>query len=291
MTEQLDMISLAGDSLSPIVLTSEWKFATEPGSGEGINPLDHAGWKATFKRLWFCPATGSYEEADWNQEEHVVFAPLSPKKKPSSNIGDRLFSVYRGRWEAFEGNTSHGILYGVVMEAIPQSSDTTAELPDGIGRVKVLGKIYDADDSETEEETPPEPKYDMCVCLELGETEELLAGTQVKLTGPTTVKNPDFDSEEEESDDNPKHVTFYHAVETEKIYSGYIKEELHPGGSAAFTVKTSKESRDFTVYSALVEEGTILPAGHGVEVERRPGPFGPRLEIVNGPCVKGASEA
>ena len=90
MSENFETLSLAGDLFSPVVLTSDWESAAS-SDDNGVT-----GWKATFKRLWFSPGSGGYEETDWNQEEYDIYAPLS-KTQPSSVVGDRLFAVFRGR--------------------------------------------------------------------------------------------------------------------------------------------------------------------------------------------------
>ena len=267
MPENFETLSLASDLFSPVVLTSDWESAA---SSNG-NGSDVAGWKATFKRLWFSPAGGGYEEADWNQEEYDIYAPLS-KTKPSSVEGDHLFAVFRGRWEAFEGGgiNTPSAQYAVVVEAISQPSDVTASPLDGMGKIKF----------------PTDEKSYDCGCLLLAETEQLL-NEQVNVVGPFEYDNPEFDPQSPEDENNPKKLEYYLAVDIADGYDGLpLESELIHGETSTIKVQKDSDELEFTVHDGILLENQHYLAGTPVLVRRTAG----KLRVVDGPCPEDIEE-
>jgi hypothetical protein len=71
--------------LSPVEITSNW------------TKKENGGYRARAKRLWFDAASETYKPKA-NDLEVDLFYPLSSDQPPSAK-GDRLFAVFRGRWE------------------------------------------------------------------------------------------------------------------------------------------------------------------------------------------------
>lgn len=179
------------------------------------------------------------------------------------------------------GNAGEADQYAIVMETIRQSSDLTARPPDNMGKIALFRKDYPTVD---ENGNAIEPKYDQACCLELAESEVLLPGTHVKVDGPLSMKNPDFNADQEESENNPKTIAYYNAIETPGEYTEQLQSALEYSGSSTINVKLGEESETLTVYCKKLNQGQSLPSGAGVTVNRTGSGNGIILEVMLGPC-------
>ncbi len=99
---------------------------------------DDGVWFAKGKQLYFKAENGYEINAAVNDHEADLFFPLSACP-PAYTRGTRLFCVYRGRWEAFEGGVSLHV--GVVTSPI-----NAGLAPDN----ELHGGTVQEDNSETE---------------------------------------------------------------------------------------------------------------------------------------------
>ena len=190
------------------------------------------------------------------------------------------------KWLRIQGGSTK---YGIVMEAISQPEDVTAEPPGGMGKIRILGKTYPTEDENGD---PVEPVYDDCGCLLLAETEELL-NEQVKVIGPFEYDNPESDPENEESEEEPEKKSYYLAVDIADGYDGLpLESELTHGGESTIKVQKGKDEDDqdieleFTVHDGVLAEGQKYAAGTPVLVKRTAG----KLYVVDGPCPEEIEE-
>jgi len=80
--------------ISPVLITSGWKITDDKESKL---------WVAKAKRLWL--TKDGYDTASWNEEEITLCDPCA-ESQPDYAVGDRVFAVFRGRWEIISGGTS-----------------------------------------------------------------------------------------------------------------------------------------------------------------------------------------
>lgn len=257
MTNEIDPLAWAGNIFSPVELTSDWEYAGE-AEESSTSP---GGWKARFRRLWFVPGSGRYEPGDWNTDEYEIFAPNTTDEKPSLSTGSRAFAVFRGRWELLASDgASSPHQTAIVMEAIRRTQDVTSDPSEyTFGKIRVPGKEYPPGpiDPETEEPTPP--VFDDCCCLALGKDpnepeedeephhQQLYKGQRIEITGPFKWKNPDFNPEDEESDE-PEFLEYYEAEPIREYWSKLdddvqwdMESDPPEHGTTTITMKDSDE--------------------------------------------------
>jgi hypothetical protein len=80
--------------ISPVEITTDW------------SKKENGGYKAKCKRLWFNEKNERYN-AQPTEPETDVFYPLSNDQPPCTK-GDRVFAVYRGRWEIIAATGEKG---------------------------------------------------------------------------------------------------------------------------------------------------------------------------------------
>jgi len=170
------------------------------------------------------------------------------------------------------GGGSTSTQYAMVMEAISQPSDVTADPPDGLGKIRILGKKYDS----------VNPEYDDCGCLELADSEKLVKGASVTVIGP-------FEGEEEEEGEGEtenKKKLYYLAVGTRGEYYAKIKEDVELGETATFDVKDSDGTlHEFSASAMTLPQNTkILGNASSFNIKRHRTDEGMILVIVGGPC-------
>ena len=173
------------------------------------------------------------------------------------------------------GGGSTSTQYAIVMEAISQPDDVTAEPPSGMGKIRILGKEYPV---ENEQGDPIEPEYDDCACLLLAETEQLL-NEQVKIIGPFYYN---------ENDEEKK--SYYLVIDIVDSYDGLpLESELTHNGTSSIKVQKGEEEDDeleFTVHNGILTEEQYYKAGTPVLVKRTAG----KLYVVDGPCPEAFEE-
>jgi len=102
---------------SPVVLTTGWTKESEPEEEEESESEETTDvteiWTAKGRRLWWTPK--GYKTAEWNSDEITLCAPCSVGQ-PGYAVGDRVFAVFRGRWEIIAGTGGSGLLIPVNLE-------------------------------------------------------------------------------------------------------------------------------------------------------------------------------
>ncbi|HBT77613.1 MAG TPA: hypothetical protein DEB39_11985 [Planctomycetaceae bacterium] len=273
-------IGVAADLFSPVVLVGGWEKIIENGGENGGENSAESGWVARCRRLWQDATTGKYDPADWNPEVSELYDPTADGE-PASLPGDRVWAVYRGRWEVVSspggGAPAAPVLYGTIMEDVPPTDHSDVDYR--FGKVSVLGKTYRPTDSNESVNDGNPIVYDYCVCLETSfESDEyLIQNTFVKLTGPYKMDDPDADPESEEP---PDQVDFYVAVEIDREYIAEIDSDIYK--STDSTIQVGGHS--FKVFGDLIPPDSYIPAGFGVRVRRTTGTTVPRLCVIAGKC-------
>lgn len=182
-------------------------------------------------------------------------------------------------------------LSGVVMEAIELTPDVTSEPEDyTFGKIRIVGKEYPTTDENGQ---PIEPMFDDCACLTLAKDpdgtnhEQLYKGKIVNVTGPHKRKNPDYDPEDEESEE-PEYIEYYTTAEYKGYYYAVLDDDLFSGGFSTITVKDS-DGNDvvMSVSGGSIREGFMIKgnAEHYIIESNETNDGGWALMAIGGPCA------
>lgn len=189
------------------------------------------------------------------------------------------------------GGASAGTKRAIVMEAIEQTPDPTADPEE-----HVYGKIRrpDGDYPDKDENGDPiEPEYDDCSCLELVGLEEdehkekILKGTQVEYIGPFLRDNPDHDPEADPP--TKEKLPYYRAINTKAVYYSRLESDLEHDGTSTIKVQgpgPDPDEAEFTVHDAVLSSTQMYEAGDPVTVVREDG----KLKVIDGSCPVPAPE-
>lgn len=204
--------------------------------------------------------------------------------QPSPVVGDKVFAVFRGVWEMVSSpsGSSAPVLYAVVMEAIRQTGDVTSEPEEyTYGKIRVIGKNYPTTDANGD---PIEPKYDDCACLYLADTEVAVVGLVVEVQGPFKRENPDFNPEEDESEDNPKEIEYYSVANWGKEWVVEMGADVQGGESFIAAIHDLAglvpEAHSVTVWANHFYTDTVLKGGVDVRIKGEAGGETIKLQII-----------
>ncbi len=161
------------------------------------------------------------------------------------------------------GSGGKKTIRGVIVEAVSKPDDITADIPTGMGKIKLPGQ---------------NERFD-CGCKLLAESEQLL-NEEVEAE-EVAVDNPDYDPNAAESDDNAKKKKYYLAVNIKDHYDGVrLQSDLTYNGTSTVKVLKGDEELEFTVYDGALTSGKTYKADTPVYVHRE----GFKLWVTDGPC-------
>jgi hypothetical protein len=184
------------------------------------------------------------------------------------------------------GGGGEAKIYAVVMSAIQCPDDPTLDpddenFRDKMGNIKIEGKSYDTDN----------PRYDRCTCRELAGKddeypEQIVKGTQIEVIKAGSYDNPDYDPDDEDSDE-PEKLDWYVAINTEGVYTGIISNQLNGVDSSSIIQIADSDGNltSLTVYSYYLGQNQIIQSGTGVMVARQQTEGGLRLVVVKSRSV------
>ncbi len=284
-------LSVAGIIL-PVELTEDWTESNEERFAKAVAVV-------------FDKDKNQYKK-EIDGKEIDLFAPLDTAGTPPGSVGERVFAVYRGRWEVVASPAAPGELSGVVMEAIKRTPDPTSDPAEyTFGKVRVTGKSYPTKDKDGND---IEPEFDDGACLflakddssnendeqdeigdqdEIGEhDEQIVKGETVTLSGPYRRDNPDFDEEQEVSETNKKTLSYYIVTEYEGHYRAVLDADCKSGEWTTFTIKDSDgNSVTMAASGEMIADGFMVAGNnehYGVYRDRSNDEY--HLVIEAGPC-------
>jgi hypothetical protein len=224
---------------------------------------NNGAYYCTAKRFYFDPETKKYQLDD--DFEYQLYSPADENSEPEYGVGEKVRAIYNGNWEIVAGvGGGESRTFAVVMSAIQCPTDSTAspddddDFRDKMGEIKIEGKTYEKDDEDNY-------KYDKCACRELAGKddeypEQIVKGTQIEVIKGGQYDNPDYDPDDEDSDE-PEKLDWYVAINTEGIYEGKIAGQVT--GNAPDTTITIKDSDQTNI--TLSVHATALGATQKIE--------------------------
>lgn len=254
--------------------------------GEWQRDADGEAYYCEARRYIFSPTSKQYE-LDESGEPYLLYSPADFNEEPTDySVGDNVRGQYNGNWEIV-GATGGGVptILGIVVEAIGLTPDVISDPVDyTYGKVKVIG-----DESGT--------LYD-CACLSLAKDpngtnhQQLIAGDDVILHGPYQRDNPDYDPENEGSNE-PEKLTYYKA---DAIMEYRIKvdsdvqwdmEATPPTAGNSTITRTDANGDDVVMFVSgeVVSQGfKITGNAESYIVRNEKSEDGRRLFVVGGRC-------
>jgi hypothetical protein len=271
---------------APVTGTNVGRSYTFEITGDWQQHDNNGAYYCTAKRFYFDPETKKYQLDD--DFEYQLYSPADENSEPEYGTGEKVRAIYNGNWEivAGVGGGGESRIFAVVMSAIQCPTDSTAspddddDFRDKMGEIKIEGKSYDTDD----------PRYDTCACRELagkddGYPEQIVKGTQIEVIKAGSYDNPDYDPDDEDSDE-PEKLDWYVAINTARTYNSKLNSDVNSGETTTVTIKDSDGTEViFTVYAGMADEETYWKGdSSSFDIERRNGDNGIVLQIVNGMC-------